>query len=814
MGENVMEDFDHWFKKITQHTRYDFQKNFATSPQLPHLVRVPTGCGKTDMILLGWLWRRIASKDQALLHSTPRRLVYCLPMRVLVEQTYQTAKKHIEKSGLQDLVQVYQLMGGEIDNDYIRHPERDCILIGTQDLLLSRALNRGYAASRYRWPMDFGLLNNDCLWVLDEVQLMDAGLATSTQLDGFRQKLKVFHSAHTVWMSATLREDWLETVDLDRGRLDAPLELSDNDRQNEDLNQRYEAVKRLNKTNASIGEEKALAKEILDAHKNESNGAPIRTLAVINTVDRAINVYKEIKKITKNEKIKLVLIHSRFRPEDRKQKLDQLLEEPRDGGTIVIATQVIEAGVDVSSKVLFTELAPWASLVQRFGRCNRRGEYNPSGGGSIYWLDLPENEKEQKKNAPPYEMTDLLNARKLIDRLQNAGPASLKQLQDNHPEEYQAAMRFEHTHVIRRKDLLDLFDTTPDLAGNDIDVSRFIRSGEELDVHVFWRHLHGKDHPDPENDSGKAPHRNELCPVPINKFKDFLKNKKEKKEDVWRWDPLSRKWISINQTSVYPGQTFLIRCDAGGYDPEKGWNEKSNDVVHVIEIPLKNKTIGEGYDDDHGSQKPLWLTISQHTDEVVQCITELADALGIDREWKDSLLLAARWHDRGKAHPIFQDAIHNRTEPWKEKRDLAKAPAECWGRYSRKRFRHELASALAMLQEKHPDLAVYLAASHHGKVRLSIRSLPEETPPNDPQTLFARGIYDGDELPPTDLGGGAAAGSVTLSLECMQLGRSENNEPSWVERMLRLRDELGPFRLAFLEAVFRAADWRASKEVK
>ena len=37
---------------------------------------------------------------------------------------------------------------------------------------LSRALNRGYGMSRYRWPMHFGLLNNDCLWVLDETQLM------------------------------------------------------------------------------------------------------------------------------------------------------------------------------------------------------------------------------------------------------------------------------------------------------------------------------------------------------------------------------------------------------------------------------------------------------------------------------------------------------------------------------------------------------------------------------------------------------------------------------------------------------------------
>jgi CRISPR-associated endonuclease/helicase Cas3 len=46
----------------------------------------------------------------------------------------------------------------------------------------------------------------------------------------------------------------------------------------------------------------------------------------------------------------------------------------------------------------------------------------------------------------------------------------------------------------------------------------------------------------------------------------------------------------------------------------------------------------------------------------------------------------------------------------------------------------------------------------------------------------------------------------------MELGLSADGKPSWAERMLRLRDdpELGPFRLAYLEALLRAADCRAS----
>ncbi len=77
-------------------------------------------------------------------------------------------------------------MGGVDTEEWHLAPEEPAILIGTQDMLLSRALNRGYAASRFHWPIDFGLLNNDCLWVFDEPQLMANGLSTSAQLAGLR----------------------------------------------------------------------------------------------------------------------------------------------------------------------------------------------------------------------------------------------------------------------------------------------------------------------------------------------------------------------------------------------------------------------------------------------------------------------------------------------------------------------------------------------------------------------------------------------------------------------------------------------------
>ncbi|HCL92920.1 MAG TPA: hypothetical protein DIC50_09080, partial [Verrucomicrobia subdivision 3 bacterium] len=162
-------------------------------------------------------------------HAWPRRLVYCLPLRTLVEQTQANVAAWLariadECPGKAELNWLRErspviLMGGEelepAQRDWDLYPERPCIIIGTQDMLLSRALNRGYGMNRYRWPMHFGLLNNDALWVMDETQLMGVGVETSAQLDGFRHKASdsVVGSCPTWWMSATLEAERLATID-------------------------------------------------------------------------------------------------------------------------------------------------------------------------------------------------------------------------------------------------------------------------------------------------------------------------------------------------------------------------------------------------------------------------------------------------------------------------------------------------------------------------------------------------------------------------------------------------------------------------
>jgi CRISPR-associated endonuclease/helicase Cas3 len=838
--------FDNIFEAATGTQPYPFQRRFATSPNLPSFVNVPTGLGKTAMAVVGWLWRRFGG-DEGLKRSTPRRLVYCLPMRVLVEQTHDYALDwldavgllagNVERESAEDSkrgrvkahtyrwnpyaagkVNVHILMGGEETDDWDIYPERDAIIIGTQDMLLSRALNRGYAASRARWPLAFGLLNTDCLWVFDEIQLMGSGLATTAQLEAFRGVLpstaplrsKNGHGCRCVWMSATMQRDWLRTVDFDPSPFDV-LELAADDLISKEIGKRREAPKPLSRADASMGEFNRLAAQVVEEH-SKSKG---RTLVVVNTVKGACDLFETIRKRiegtadkrTKTRKAqsalsgapKLVLLHSRFRATDRASKVDDLPAEPGPDGTICVSTQVVEAGVDVSATTLFTELAPWASLVQRFGRCNRRGD-DPNS--RVFWIDidLPDDEKKALDAARPYEPSALREARGLLEKCRDVGLSQLAPVK----------LSFEHTHVIRRKDLIDLFDTTPDLAGNDIDIDRYVREIEDTDVRVFWRVWDGDSPPDDREWRRIA--RDELCTAAVGEFRDFVNGKRGQ---VWHWDFLEGNWVQANRSSVYPGQTYLVHAEAGGYASDRGWNPRIEEKVIPVAkgSALPALPTEESTDDEPLSQIGRWQTIAQHADEVCNEINSILAVLPLDEKESRALMQAARWHDWGKAHEVFRKALPDGAPGqggfW------AKAAGK-WKKYMRPHFRHELASALGVLGLSEDyitadwrNLVAYLIGAHHGKVRLSIRSLPGERRPAN-GLRFARGVWEGDPLPSVDLGGGVIAPASVLSLEPMELGYSSDGEPSWTQRALCLRDRFGPFRLAYLEALLRAADMRAS----
>lgn len=769
--------FEDLFQTATGTAPYEYQRVFATAPMLPDLLEAPTGSGKTATAILGWLWRRRYGSDQQRIEAG-RRLVFCLPMRTLVEQTEKAALLWAKRLGLtHDALSIHVLMGGAVDDNWQEHPERDTILIGTQDQLLSRALMRGYAMSRFAWPVHFALLHNDCTWVMDEVQLMGVGASTAAQLQAFRERFSVAGSAKTVWMTATLSEGRLRTVDARRERTRQPFVASE-----ASLDKRLRAPKTLTRAAAASGKKGSLgplAKEIAAAHVKGT-----LTLVVVNRVARAQELRNLLAKDASVEAS--ALVHSRFRPADRRRIQDAALSGEFRG--VLVATQAIEAGVDISAKTLFTELAPWPSLVQRFGRLNRAGEH---ADARAHWIDLDTGDESL---CLPYETASLDIARSRLSELRDVSPASLARVPKDAEEPA--------LPVLRAKDLLELFDTEPDLAGHDIDVSRYIRAMDDRDVQVAWRDL-GAEPPAP---SAPDLHRDELCSVPFYELEKLAKDQK-----VWRFDSLKKKWTAVDR--IFPGLAVVVDVSMGGYAEDVGLTRERTDIPKSLEQP------GPVPDDDEADRLTFgaadYVTLQLHAQDTAEEMAALVAALGASSSFVDSTLLvdAARWHDTGKAHAAFQEML-TRNLPQDDARRTggpwAKSDGEHGGRNPRRFFRHELASALAWIAGGKPDLGAYIVAAHHGKVRLSLRARPGEEPPAAARaTRFAHGVHDGDVLPGIDLGDGVLVREQVLSLACMELGGGGAGD-SWAERMGRLLDQYGPFRLAYLEMLVRIADWRAS----
>jgi CRISPR-associated endonuclease/helicase Cas3 len=207
-------------------------------------------------------------------------------------------------------------------------------------------------------------------------------------------------------------------------------------------------------------------------------------------------------------------------------------------------------------------------------------------------------------------------------------------------------------------------------------------------------------------------------------------------------------------------------------------------------------------------------TLAEHTSQVVgelQLIVQALKHVELNGT-RSSLERAARYHDWGKAHHVFQQTLHkedlNGAAPnpllAKQDRKLSR------GKHSRDWFRHELASALALMKTNGEFLDAYIAAAHHGKVRVNIRSMPGEVVLRDPRARIARGIESGDRLFAADLGGGTKVPETELDLTVTELGNAEGSR-GWSDRVEDLLDEYGPFRLAYLEMLLRAADETASR---
>ena len=456
------------------------------------------------------------------------------------------------------------------------------------------------------------------------------------------------------------------------------------------------------------------------------------------------------------------------------------------------------------------------------------------GGADVFWIDILGpllgkdgiHEKQAVALSRPYEVDDLLEARNTLSGLEDVAPVHLPPLGRLEPS----------LRVVREEDLKDLFDTDADLTGFDVDISPYVRGSSDPDIRVFWRELHVP------GDEPPKPSAHELCAVPIGLARKWVQAKgKLPSGAFFVRDPQWRRreglaghpppgWASMRETP-WPGLTVMADVSAGGYREDLGFTGDRKHIPTSVsplgsattsaDVPAQGGRLpyeSDGHDDDPRSETGHPVSVTDHLQHVAHEVSGLCDVLGLNGSTRAILTRAARWHDLGKAHEVFQNTMRRGLDGHSVPGDefLAKTVKRNM-RHERPYFRHELASALAFLAHhgwsRRADLVAFLIAAHHGKVRMNLRALPREEAPKDParaSARFARGVWEGDELPPLDLGGDESWEGGSLTLSAMELGWDEATRESWTERTRDLFAQFGPFQLAWLETLLRIGDWRAS----
>jgi CRISPR-associated endonuclease/helicase Cas3 len=309
-----------------------------------------------------------------------------------------------------------------------------------------------------------------------------------------------------------------------------------------------------------------------------------------------------------------------------------------------------------------------------------------------------------------------------------------------------------------------------------------------------------------------------LCPAPLADLKEWVRDRR-----LWVFDQVDGRWRVAVGADVRPGSVFLADAANGGYSVLTGWAPRSRAVVPVVDSV---EQVPDGYGGDRDSEcgAGCWVGLVEHGEDAAAELERLfgdewsARLNGIGEVQREAAVCAVRHHDLGKAHWVFQDSLVRAAgeKPVPAGGPYAKSGGSGRLRHARAFFRHELVSGLIMLAPgsglldavREADLAVYLAVAHHGKVRLGVRSQDAEARVGASMLL---GVADGEKVGPIPVSGGRVIEQVEMDLSIFRLGGNAQGL-SWVRRVSRLleREDLGPFRLALLEALVRAADRRAS----
>jgi CRISPR-associated endonuclease/helicase Cas3 len=320
------------------------------SQSKPILLRAPTGSGKTEAVVLPFL----AFGGQVI----PGRILYALPLRSLANQIAVRIETYAKKLNKPSNFEV-RLQHGEKPESVLFAADA---IVATIDQVIT-----SYACTPLTLPVRHGNIPAGAVMssfvVFDEVHLFDPelGLQATRLICERLSRLGIPYAVLSATLPDSVVKFWQE-------RLGA---------------QMVEAFGEFVQRRVTVEwKEVLLSPEEIKQHLGQFN----RVLVVCNTVDRAVELYRQV--LTGARGYACNLLHSRFLPGDRDVKENWVTQHfgrnaQPDTKALLIATQVVEVGLDISADLLLTEVAPVDALVQRAGRVARWG-----GNGNVRVYDV------------------------------------------------------------------------------------------------------------------------------------------------------------------------------------------------------------------------------------------------------------------------------------------------------------------------------------------------------------------------------------------------------------------------------------------
>ncbi len=591
------DDFTAFFQDVHGYEPFPWQKRLTEqvlnkkSCSWPRVLDLPTGTGKTAVLDTAIFTMAIRPD------LCPRRVVFVIDRRIVVDQVYERAESIKERIESADTLvlknvreQLKKLSDGEslgitalrggipVDNEWASSPDKPWIIVSTVDQFGSRLLFRGYGVTHNMRPVHAGLAGNDCLVILDEVHLSSPFAETLDNVSKLKPRF-LPRRFSVVEMSATPSNS-----NTDRFTLD---ETSDLKKCNE-LRRRVYAVKKAELI--TVRNSDSIPSAALKKIKSIDKVSKDRNVRSIGIIVNRVRTARETHRVLKEAGFRPFMLTGRMRPLDRlgilnsvSTKIDPDAEEREDSLTILVATQSIEVGADFSFDALITECAPVDSLRQRFGRLDRRGtNFARTGIPARAWIIGPRSVVESKKPDPIYgnsvkatweRLKFLLDNQKEID----VGPLSLQ----NFPEKA-VAPRISAPLLLRSH--MDAWVQTNPEPPVQPPLEWFLHGiniKHDADVYILWRWDMSS-----ETLSLVPPRNAEFLQIPINVAKSWLKNGLEVDvadvdsfaedknspdqmgsdiiEGCVRWEGFAEEPKQIRIEQIHPGDILILKPDRGG----------------------------------------------------------------------------------------------------------------------------------------------------------------------------------------------------------------------------------------------------------